>query len=106
MFFGYWRWKRRAKRALQENRTTGPCARCGEPIFPDDLVAHVVTTEGEGVPVHAGFHPSLTERDAFCETGGLAGSVWDADSVWDGEQLVPVRGPITEAMRSGKAAIH
>lgn len=66
----WWLWKRRARKVPQDQQ--GSCAMCGKSIFPGDLVA--VATSGE--VVHAGFHFSLDEREAFCESGDVGNAFW------------------------------
>lgn len=102
--FGKWvsykLWKKKAKKAIEENRVT-KCYVCNNHIYPNQCVAiGVIKERGEEkeVLIHAGFHFSLENADAFCETGVLA-SGW-----WDGEKVISYKETMLDKLMSGECA--
>src|SRR3989344_4961854 len=98
MLFRYWRWKRMAGKAIAENRIA-ECIDCDDPIVPGDFVA--VESSCSDVShqhlVHAGFHFTLNNRNAFCETGAVGIGYWDGIQVINcGESLA------AKALRTGE----
>ncbi|HEY4477598.1 MAG TPA: hypothetical protein VJB56_03115 [Candidatus Paceibacterota bacterium] len=74
----YRRWKREALKAIREGNIA-VCALCGDPIVPNDFVGGVyICGNGEEreVLVHAGYHSTLTNQDAFCTTGAIGIGYW------------------------------
>ena len=95
LFFRYPRWKRIAKKALVEEKTC-PCAACNDPIFPGDFVALTV----DGNLVHAGFHYTLNEKNAFCITAAVGCGYWNGQTVEN--TLIPLA---VKAIKTGTPQI-
>jgi|GEM_PF-4173695 len=72
-------WKRKSRRAVVEGKTAF-CVRCDDPIVSGDFVGICFLHDSpEAKLIHAGFHFSLTNRNAFCETGAIGSAVWDGE---------------------------
>lgn len=68
-----------------KNCVTVQCAICFDHIVPGDFVGERVS----GELVHAGYHFTLAERNAFCETGGIGIGYWNDQRVeYIGESTV------------------
>lgn len=80
MSYPYWRWKRMAKKAIRENRIA-TCRACGDPIIPGDFIGKAIEENGASTLFHAGFHPTLQQRNACCETGVLGIGYWNGERV-------------------------
>lgn len=78
MFFRYWRWKRMARNAIASG-LTAKCALCDNPIVPGDLVGIV---DADAI-VHAGFHFTLSNCKAFCESSYIG------VGFWNGREILP-----------------
>jgi hypothetical protein len=95
MLFPYWRWKRRARKAIAAGHVA-KCANCDDPIVPGDFVTRGLDGD-QPVLVHAGFHYTLRERDAFCETGAVGTGFWtETGFMGTGESLA------AKALRTGE----
>lgn len=77
---GYWLWKRKARKALKEGKTA-ICGYCEQPIFPGQWIAIAYDENNRHIIIHAGYHYSLAERHAFCETGFVACGIWNGESI-------------------------
>lgn len=92
-FISYWLWKRRATKNVRAGRVA-KCAFCQDPIVPGDYVGIMSSSNDL---VHAGFHFSVSQPDAFCEIGAVA------VGVWDGVQVVGFgESPATHVIRTGR----
>lgn len=88
-------WKRRMKKVSQEQ--LGTCLLCNDPVYPGDFVG--VTTDGK--VVHAGFHWTMHDRNAFCETGAVGSATWTSEGT--PRKIGPMGAEI--AMKTGKSVI-
>lgn len=80
----YWFWKRKAMKAIREGKVA-VCALCDDPIVPGDFVGRAYiwgNCEEREVLVHAGFHSTLTNPDAFCETDAFGIGYWSEKGLW------------------------
>ncbi len=96
----YFFWKKRAKKAVVLGQITS-CVACDDPIVPGDFVGicHVGDDPAKKL-IHAGFHFSLSEMDAFCETGAIGCAFWDGEkAVGIGESMAAT------AIRTGKPQV-
>ena len=93
--FKWWFWKRWARKVVIED--CGTCALCRERLYPGDFVG--ITTEGK--PVHAGFHFSMTEKDAFCETAAIGNGIWGKDGF-----ARTCESAIEESLRTNEAVLR
>ncbi len=93
-------WKKMARKAI-EAKKIAQCVLCDDPIVPGDFVG--ICTVGDALEerlVHAGYHFTLNDRDAICETGAIGCGVWDGEKViGTGESLAE------KALRTGKVQI-
>lgn len=97
--FIYWRWKRKAQKAVEAGLTAQCCA-CDDLIVPGDFIGIGMDKDRKEVLVHAGYHFSLSRIDAFCETGAIG------CAFWDGHQVVGLGESLgAKAMRTGQPQI-
>ena len=94
-WFRWRKWKKKAVEAM-ENCTTVQCAICFDHIFPGDFVGVCASEEF----VHAGYHFTLTEQNAFCETGGIGVGHWNGEFVEGVLEAV-----VEKAFRTGETQI-
>lgn len=75
MLFRYWCWKRMARKAIASG-WIAQCALCDAPIVPGDFVGVGTNPKDNSTMlVHAGYHFTLNNRDAFCETGAIGSGI-------------------------------
>ena len=90
-------WKRKARKAIREG-LTAPCMSCDDPIVPGDFIgiSHF-RGSSEKKLIHSGYHVSMSQMDAFCETGAIGAAFWNGkEAVGIGESLG------AKAIRTGK----
>jgi hypothetical protein len=98
----YQQWKKAAEEAVKKGRTA-KCDTCKDPIVPGDFVGVCIDPNDreKELFVHAGFHFSISQMDAFCETAGIG------CGYWDGEKLVNEQeSAIAAAARTGEVQVR
>ncbi|HEY4528462.1 MAG TPA: hypothetical protein VJJ48_01380 [Candidatus Paceibacterota bacterium] len=96
----YWLWKRRATKAVEEGLIAKCCA-CDDPIVSGDFIGIGIDKDKKEVLIHAGYHFSLKEMDAFCESAAIGCAYWDDKQVVGlGESLA------AKAIRTGQPQIR
>ncbi len=80
--FEYFRWKRKAFRAMRNNQTR-PCLYCTDPIVPDDLVGQHREYGEAPCMFHAGTHYSINSQSALCKPESEAVGRWDGYNIRD-----------------------
>lgn len=94
-FFTYWRWKRRMRKLAPDRK--GACCLCDDPILPGDFVGET----SDGRLVHAGFHWTARDKNAFCETAAIGIGHWHPEGL-----VRLAETAAAEAMRTGKPVVR